>query len=258
VPGTTTSLTSKLTRQTLTRITGGIAVGAALVATIAATATITDTTPRTGTSLAAAAAEGNTNLLAPAPMAKPAIKPQAKPAAEPAAEPALPHHQPVTADDVITLAKKQVGIAETDGRGGGTKFQNWYADSHFAQQTAQRDGAATTDYKDAAWCAMFITWLGNQFHFNDQMGADAYTVAHADWFQNHHRFGHTPKPGAVVFFDWNGGKTTAGIDHVGLVVKDNHNGTIETIEGNADNQVEHKQRSTDLVAGYGYPNYAKK
>ena len=252
MPGTTTTFTGKLTRQTLTRITGGVAIGAALVASIAATATIEGNThPRSSTALAAAAAQGNTgSLLAPAPMAKLAAKPQAKPA--------LPHHKPVTANDVINLAKQQVGIAETNGHGGGTKFQNWYAGSHFAKQTAQRDGASTTDYKDAAWCAMFISWLGDQFHFNDQMGADAYTVAHADWFAQHGRFGHTPKPGAVVFFDWNGGKTTAGIDHVGLVVKDNHDGTIETIEGNANNEVEHRQRNTDLIAGYGYPNYAKK
>ncbi|MGH3388813.1 MAG: hypothetical protein ACRDOO_08035, partial [Actinomadura sp.] len=49
-------LRSRLTGQALTRITGGVAVGAALVASIAATSTITDNSaPRSGASLAVAA-----------------------------------------------------------------------------------------------------------------------------------------------------------------------------------------------------------
>ena len=70
------------------------------------------------------------------------------------------------------------------------------------------------------------------------------------------RFGHTPKPGAVVFFDWAGGKTINGIDHVGLVTKINHNGTINTIEGNISDSVVKKTRTLDQIAGFGYPDYA--
>ena len=251
-------LRAKLTRQTLTRVTGGVAVGAALVAAVAATASVSDAgVPRSGPRLAAAAAasdpQSTRDFLAAAPKAEQPAKPMIKVRKAPT----LPQRAPVAADDVINLAKKQVGISETDGEGGGTKFQDWYADTERAKQTVERDGGTPADYKDAAWCAMFISWLGNQFHFNDQMGFDAWTVAHAEWFQQHGRWGHTPKPGAVVFFDWDGGKSTDGIDHVGLVVKDNGDGTIETIEGNANNEVEHRQRSTDLVAGYGYPDYAK-
>ena len=43
-------------------------------------------------------------------------------------------------------------------------------------------------------------------------------------------------PGAVVFFSWSGSKSIDDIDHVGLVLKDDHDGTIQTVEGNTDNR----------------------
>jgi hypothetical protein len=251
-------LCEKLTRRTLTRVTGGTALCAAIAAAVAATTSMSDAgVPRSGPSLAAAAVASGHQSVSDFLAVGPKAEQPAKPMIKVRRAPALPQRAPVTADDVINLAEKQVGITETDGEGGGTKFQDWYATTERAKETVQRDGGTPSDYKDAAWCAMFISWLGSQFHFNDQMGFDAWTVAHAEWFEQHGRWGHTPMPGAVVFFDWDGGKTVDGIDHVGLVVKDNGDGTIETIEGNANNEVEHRQRSTDLVAGYGYPDYAK-
>jgi CHAP domain-containing protein len=250
-------LADKLNRQTLTRVTGGVAVGAALAATVAATAGVSDNgVPRSGPSLAAAAVadhESTSDFLTARTKDEQAATPQAKVKKAPT----RPEHRPITADDVIHLAEKQVGISETNGEGGGTKFQDWYSSTERAKETVARDGGTIDGYEDAAWCAMFISWLGDQLDFNDEMGFDAWTIAHASWFDERGRWGHTPKPGAVVFFDWDGGKTIDGIDHVGLVVKDNGDGTIETIEGNSNNEVEHRTRSTDLVAGYGYPDYAK-
>jgi hypothetical protein len=157
-----------------------------------------------------------------------------------------------SAQDVINLAKKQVGIQENAN--GVTKFQQWYMTTHQAQLTVQRDGGSIADYGNAAWCDMFVSWVGHQVGARG-MGQDAYTVEHAKWFQKVGRWGTTPKPGAVVFFAWNGGGTD-GIDHVGLVVKDNGNGTIETIEGNTGHAVMTRERATDAVVGYGYPQYA--
>jgi hypothetical protein len=154
-----------------------------------------------------------------------------------------------TAQDVIALARKQVGI------GGGTKFQQWYMSTPHAQLTLKRDGGTLADYGTAAWCDMFVSWIGKHARVRG-MGEDAYTVEHAKWFQRVGRWGSTPKPGAVVFFSWSGGGID-GIDHVGLVVKDNGNGTIQTIEGNTNNAVMARERSTDSIVGYGYPEYAK-
>jgi hypothetical protein len=154
--------------------------------------------------------------------------------------------------DVIALAWKQVGTQEDDG---GTKYGRWYMTTPTAQMTVRRDGGTIALYGAAEWCDMFVSWLGNQARVRG-MGADAYTVEHAKWFQRMGRWGTTPKPGAIVFFSWSGGGID-GIDHVGLVLKDNHDGTIKTIEGNTDHSVMVRERSSDSVVGYGYPEYAK-
>jgi CHAP domain-containing protein len=249
------TLNGTLNGRTLTRLTGGMAVSAALVTGIAATTTVSDhSAPHTDPNTAVQTDQNTSDLLP----ANPKIELPDIAAPMPKPKKAITHpHKPVKATDVINLAEQQVGIAETNGHGGGTKFQNWYAGSDFAKKTAARDGATPTAYKDAAWCAMFITWLGDNLNFNDQIGGDAYTVTMATWFNHHNRFGHTPKPGAIVFYDWNGGKTINGIDHVGLVTKVNTDGTINTIEGNISDSVVKKTRTLDKVTGFGYPDYGK-
>lgn len=156
-----------------------------------------------------------------------------------------------SADDVIELARKQVGISE--GSGGATKFHDWYIGNKAAKLTAARDGGSPSSYKGAAWCDMFVSWLGEKTGVKG-MGADAYTVSHAKWFKKTGRWGQEPKPGAVVFFAWDGGGIPA-IEHVGVVVKDNGDGTVKTIEGNTEDAVKEKTRSESQIAGYGYPDY---
>ncbi len=162
----------------------------------------------------------------------------------------------VKPSEVIKLAQKQVGISE--GKGGQTKFHKWYVSTPHAKATAKRDGGFSVKaYNGAQWCDMFVSWLGAQTGVKN-MGWDAYTVQHASWFKKTDRWGHKPKPGAVVFFDWqNGSKGGIGdIDHVGLVVKDNGGGKVKTIEGNSNNEVEKKIRDKSQIVGYGYPDYA--
>jgi hypothetical protein len=162
----------------------------------------------------------------------------------------------VTASQLIGLARAQVGTSE-NAYGGGTKFQQWYANSQRALETIRRDGGTRAGYLNAPWCAMFVSWVGEQLGARPQVGWDAWTVAHARWFRANGRWGYAPKPGAVVFFSWSGGKTLDSIRHVGFVVKDNGDGTISTIEGNTGNgRVEERVRDKSDVVGYGYPEYA--
>ncbi|MFI9594192.1 CHAP domain-containing protein [Nonomuraea sp. NPDC052265] len=162
----------------------------------------------------------------------------------------------VTAAQVLATARAQVGTSE-DANGGGTKFQKWYADSQRAAETVARDGGSRQDYLNAAWCSMFVSWVGDQTGARPQVGWDAYTVTHAKWFAANGRWGAEAKPGAVVFFSWSGSKSLSDIQHVGFVVKDNGDGTISTIEGNTGNgKVEERVRPTSQVVGYGYPSYA--
>ncbi|MDP9862259.1 MULTISPECIES: CHAP domain-containing protein [Streptosporangium] len=162
----------------------------------------------------------------------------------------------VTAAQVLNIAAKQVGVSE-NAQGGGTKFQSWYVSSVRAKETVARDGGNVRAYANAPWCAMFVSWVGEQAGIRPTMGWDAYTVAHAQWFKDNKHWGTVAKPGAVVYFDWNGGKRISGIDHVGFVKKDNGDGTISTIEGNTGNgKVEQRVRPKSQVVGYGYPVYS--
>lgn len=158
-----------------------------------------------------------------------------------------------TVDEAIKLAKSQVGIAE-DGSGE-TKFNKWYVESPRAKETVARDGGSVQAYDDAAWCDMFVSWIGEQIGLSDQFGSDAWTIAHAEWFRDQGRWGTEPKPGAIVFYAWNGGKDISDIVHVGMVTKKIDDGTIEAVEGNTDNAVRVRERSTGTVVGYGYPEY---
>lgn len=162
----------------------------------------------------------------------------------------------VSPKDALQLAASQIGITENRW-GGGTKFHDWYMNSPRALETLARDGGTLQGYANAPWCDMFVSWVGEQLGIGPVMGSDAYTVQHAAWFAEHGRWGHTPEPGAVVFFDWSGGNAIGGIDHVGFVLRDNGDGTIETIEGNTGDNgaVEQRTRSKRHVAGYGYPLY---
>lgn len=159
-----------------------------------------------------------------------------------------------SAGDALKLALAQVGVTE-DASGGGTKFQKWFVSSPWAVRGVKRDGGSIGDYADANWCDMFVSWVGDQLGVRG-MGADAFTRTHAQWFKDQGRWGDTAAPGAVVFFSWSGSKSIDDIDHVGIVIKDNHDGTIQTVEGNTDNAVKVRTRDVSSVVGYGYPEYA--
>lgn len=66
---------------------------------------------------------------------------------------------------------------------------------------------------------------------------------------------YSPQPGDVVLFNWDGDSST---DHVGIVVQDNGDGTITTVEGNTSGDagsscVAVKTRDRNLVYGYATP-----
>ncbi|WP_246238593.1 CHAP domain-containing protein [Acrocarpospora corrugata] len=220
----------------------------ALVTTLIAGAALTGSTAAAGIARAEAHPEGVTSAAgAPAdfhPDASPLLKIAQR----------LPK---VRADQVLKLAESQVGVSENH-RGGGTPYHHWYMNTPRAKETLARDGGATVrEYGNAAWCDMFVSWVGDRLGIRPTMGWDAYTVSHADWFKSNKRWGTQPTPGAVVFFGWNGGKDLHNIDHVGFVIKDNGDGTIKTVEGNTGGgKVEIRTRPTAEVVGYGYPVYA--
>jgi len=90
---------------------------------------------------------------------------------------------------------------------------------------------AFTKHDGQPWCGSFVMWCAHEIGFKDMPNV-VYTPAGVSAFQakkawTSHEVAK-PMPGDIVFFSFDG----KGTEHVGIVVKDNGNGTITTIEGN--------------------------
>jgi hypothetical protein len=140
--------------------------------------------------------------------------------------------------------RQELGYKEKSGQF--TKFGQWYADR-----------VQDTQYRDAPWCDMFLAWAADKSGLTDYVGEFAWTPSHAAWFIQQNAWSRKPEPGALVFFDWRGGKSYKGIDHVGVVERVEGK-KIHTIEANVDRVwLKRKTRETDKVVGYGIPRMVK-
>ncbi|MGW0804911.1 CHAP domain-containing protein [Nonomuraea sp. NPDC002799] len=140
--------------------------------------------------------------------------------------------------------RQEIGYKEKGGQL--TKFGQWYADR-----------VQDTQYRDAPWCDMFVSWAADKAGLSDYVGEFAWTPSHAAWFIQQGAWTQKPEPGALVFFDWRGGKSYKGIDHVGIVESVSGK-KIHTIEANVDRVwLKRKTRETDKVVGYGVPRMVK-
>ncbi|WP_328808961.1 CHAP domain-containing protein [Nonomuraea montanisoli] len=148
------------------------------------------------------------------------------------------------AEALLKQVRKEIGYREKGGQQ--TKFGHWYAER---VQDAQ--------YRDAPWCDMFIAWAADRAGITDYVGSFAWTPSHAAWFIKQGAWSSRPEPGALVFYDWKGGKSYQGVDHVGIV-ESVSGGKIHTIEANVDGVwLKRKVRETDKVVGYGLPRLVK-
>ncbi|MBB2914447.1 hypothetical protein FHS43_005759 [Streptosporangium becharense] len=148
-------------------------------------------------------------------------------------------------DDLLRIIKAEVGYREGPGRH--SKFGEWYA-THMVRDP---------QYETAPWCGMFVAWAAERAGVAEYVGQFAWTPSHARWFEVHGAWSRTPEPGALVFFDWSGGKDIGGVDHVGVVERV-ESGTIHTIEGNVDRVwLRRKKRDESKVVGYGLPRKVK-
>ena len=83
------------------------------------------------------------------------------------------------------------------------------------------------------WCGSFVNWCASQV--NLKIPNCVSTVAGATAFMKKGQWEAAeeavPLPGDIVFFDFPG-DSLSRISHVGIVVKDNGDGTVTCIEGN--------------------------
>ncbi|MEO3790991.1 CHAP domain-containing protein [Nonomuraea sp. B10E15] len=140
--------------------------------------------------------------------------------------------------------RQELGYREKSGQV--TKFGQWYADR-----------VQDTQYRNAPWCDMFLAWAADKAGLTEYVGEFAWTPSHAAWFIKQDAWTRKPEPGALVFFDWRGGESYKGVDHVGVVERVAGK-KIHTIEANVDREwLKRKTRETDKVVGYGVPRLVK-
>lgn len=91
---------------------------------------------------------------------------------------------------------------------------------------------AFTKHNFQPWCGSFIMWCANEVGL--KIPDVVYTPTGVEKFKGtgawHNAATATPEPGDIVFFDFV--KGGAAVEHVGVVMKDNGDGTVTTIEGN--------------------------
>lgn len=110
-------------------------------------------------------------------------------------------------------------------------------------------------YNGVAWCCIFCWWcfreagLSHLFYGGSKVAA---CRAAMSWFQSRGQFHKSnPKPGDLVFFDFQG----SGVSHhIGIVESVKTDGSIVTIEGNTSNRVMRLTRR-GCIMGYGRPAY---
>ncbi|MFJ3309954.1 peptidoglycan-binding protein [Streptomyces sp. NPDC086549] len=145
-----------------------------------------------------------------------------------------------TAQGMIAAARKLLGTAEHPPGSNRNLVTSWYGFS-------------------GPWCDMSISYeAAHSGNLSAVMGKYALTTAHARAFQAHGRWHYGlggVRAGDVVFFDWSGGRSISGIDHVGLVEAVHSNGTITTLEGNTSDAFRRRLRNSACVVGYGRPAY---
>lgn len=146
---------------------------------------------------------------------------------------------------LIKVLESQLGYTEQSN--GYSKFGDWY----------EKNVDDSYSFSNAAWCDMFLAWGAKAARVESKTGQFAYTPSHANWFKKQGAWGDKPVPGAFVFYDWSGGDSIGGIDHVGIVTSVEGD-KIHTIEGNVDGiHAKRKVRDQGEVVGYGYPEKVK-
>jgi len=163
-----------------------------------------------------------------------------------------------TGTDLVTIATKEIGTIETGNNH--TKY------------------GVFTKHDGLPWCGSFVMWCAAQI--KQPIPNVVYTPAGVAAFQGIGLWANAatakPKPGDIVFFDFVEGG--APVEHVGIVVKDNGDGTVTTIEGNtspehktAGSQAnggevaqrirayrkDNKRKLTAFIVGFGTPKWSK-
>lgn len=153
-----------------------------------------------------------------------------------------PHHKPTPIDQIVALAKSQVGYHE--GRSNG----HWDNVQKFSRQVP-----ALRWSQGQPWCCTFVSWLALKSNLSGYYPQTASCKEAMAWWQAKNQWSEYPAIGAQVIFG-NG-------EHTGLVYWWD-NTYVYTVEGNTNTNgsaegdgvyLKKRLRRDPYVTGYGYP-----
>lgn len=138
--------------------------------------------------------------------------------------------------EIVTVELSQVGNI------GGEPYWSWYGFNSRVE-----------------WCACFVSWCANECGYIEAGVIPKFAACASQgvpWFQERGLWqdnSYEPRPGDIIFFDWDDGGQDGSSDHVGIV----ENGRVYTIEGNSGDSC--RQNSYPIgyyeIYGYGTPAY---
>ena len=154
-----------------------------------------------------------------------------------------------TVNDILKIAKAEIGVKESPANSNNVKYNTWYYGKSV-------NGSAYP------WCAAFVSWVFSQVD-STLIKKSVSCMDIGNWFKSNNQWKtNNPQPGDVVFFKFN--TNSRWSNHIGLVESVNADGSINTIEGNTsvssdDNggSVMRRTRKSNIV-GYGVPKYDSK
>ena len=161
---------------------------------------------------------------------------------------------------VVATAKKYLGCNEKDGS------HRQIIDRYNSHKPLARGYAMK--YTDA-WCATFVSAVGIELGLTDIMPTECGCPGMIELYKKLGRWreneNYTPKPGDVIFYDWQDGANFAATDnkgspdHVGIVTAASC-GVISVIEGNKDDAVAYRTVTVNgrYIRGFGLPDYGSK
>ena len=108
------------------------------------------------------------------------------------------------------------------------------------------------------WCACFVSWCAHKCGYIEAgiIPKFAGVGTGIEWFKDRHQWqkrGYQPKPGDIIFFDWDGDGYG---NHVGIV-ESSDDTYVYTIEGNSGDKCCRRTYflHSTVVMGYGIPKY---
>lgn len=157
----------------------------------------------------------------------------------------------MTAPEMLAAARKDLGLSGRPNR--------------ITREYASRHGDV---FLEAPWCNMAVTYWARHSENVEAVlpeGDRAYTVYSAQdgerlglWFPgtvaNIKKYA---KPGAPVYFDWDGTDRIWAIDHIGIIEKVLPDGRVQTIEANTGDACKRRVRSASVIAGFWNPDYSR-